>query len=52
MSDYKCGECGADQFSCDCWELEAGKCRPQDIAGQIRLDELRDEHYGIGGSSR
>lgn len=43
-------ECGQDGDACRCWELEAGKYNHDNIRGQIRIDELRDERYGPGGS--
>jgi hypothetical protein len=46
----KCSSCGSN--SCRCWELDAAKYNHKDIAGQIRLEELRDQHYGIGRNSR
>lgn len=49
MSDYECGVCGTtQQFSCSCWEREAATYEPAVIAGTIRLEESRDQHYGVG----
>lgn len=46
-----CSRCDANQWQCRCWETEAAKYRHKDITGQIRLEELRDEMYGVGGSA-
>lgn len=43
MTNYVCGNCGAGQWSCNCWEMEAAKYKHGSAAGQDRLDQLRQE---------
>lgn len=44
MSSYRCGECGADQFQCSCWEMEAAVYIAGAQEGQDRLEKLRRAH--------
>lgn len=51
MGDYEgCGECGKPQWSCGCWEEEAGTYRAGAAEGQARLEQLRDEAYGAANN--
>lgn len=47
VDDYEgCGECGKPQWSCNCWESEAGKWVAGRAESQANLERLRDEAYG------
>lgn len=50
MSDYAgCDQCGAGQWCCNHWELEAGKWVAVQAEQQARLDQLRWAHqHGRG----
>jgi hypothetical protein len=56
---YSCDRCGAAQYGCNCWELNAAKFVASAAQGQDRLDELRrakrdnpPSRGRSGGSSR
>ena len=49
MSDYQCEHCGTTkQWSCNCWQGEAAQWVPGRAESQARLEQLRDEAYGVG----
>lgn len=49
--DYTgCGQCGKPQWSCSCWEHEAGKYRAGAAESQANLERLRDAAYGAANN--